>query len=116
MHPSFAFTFARIAREFEQWRAVPEGKRSDAPGWWWGPSLALRHEPATLPDDQAAMLGLAKGAPYGAAAGAILEAISTQKMQPWPDDFPEKYSPKAEDPAAQAESAAQAASAAIEPL
>lgn len=116
MHPSAAFVFARIAREFALWSIVPSDKRSDAPGWWWGPSLALRDESAAMPDDQAIMLGLNHGASYGSAARQLLEAMRTQTTQPWPDDFPEKYSRTVDDPAASAASAAQAASAAIEPL
>jgi hypothetical protein len=29
----------RAAREFAQWRAVPDDERSPAPAWWWQPAI-----------------------------------------------------------------------------
>ena len=46
MHPAAKFQFERTAREFSQWRAVPEEDRSPAPAWWWHPAIEVvaQHE------------------------------------------------------------------------
>ena len=46
MHQSAKFQFERTAREFAQWRAVPEDERSPAPAWWWQPAFEVvaQHE------------------------------------------------------------------------
>jgi hypothetical protein len=46
MHPAAKFQFERTAREFAQWRAVPEDERSPAPAWWWQPAFEVvaQHE------------------------------------------------------------------------
>ena len=46
MHPAAKFQFERTAREFAQWRAVPEDERSPAPAWWWQPAIEVvaQHE------------------------------------------------------------------------
>jgi hypothetical protein len=46
MHQAAKFQFERAAREFAQWRAVPEDGRSPAPAWWWQPAFEVvaQHE------------------------------------------------------------------------
>jgi hypothetical protein len=39
MHPAAKFHFERTAREFSDWRSVPEQDRSPAPAWWWQPAI-----------------------------------------------------------------------------
>jgi hypothetical protein len=41
MHPAAKLQFERTAREFAQWRAVPEEDRSPAPAWWWQPAFEV---------------------------------------------------------------------------
>ena len=113
MHPSAAFSFARVAEQYARWRAVADDKRSEAPAWWWGPALGLRQETAPMPPEVAAAFALGPSASYGQAASLILQAFGDQARQPWPDEFPETYVAKPQDPAASAEPAAQAASAAV---
>ena len=115
MHPSLAFRIARLAEEFTAWRAVPEKRRLDAPGWWWGPALAAKDDPTSLPLDVAARLGLPPDARYGDAAAMILARFEGQAYQPWPSNFPQKHVARDEDPPASAEPAAQAEAAAIVP-
>jgi hypothetical protein len=116
MHASSAFRIARVAEEFARWRGVSDKRRSDAPGWWWGPALAIQNDPAPLPHEVAARLGLPPGARYADAAALILGHFEGQDYQPWPSNFPEKHVPRDEDPAASAEPAAQAEAAAVVPI
>ncbi len=116
MHPATAFTFARVAQEFATWRAVPDKKRSEMPAWWWAPAMALRDEATPMPPAIAASFQLRADATYEEAARLMLADMGAQVHQPWPENFPEKYSAKIEDPAASAEPAAQAASAAVVPI
>lgn len=116
MNPSMAFRMARVAEEFALWRDVPEKRRSDAPGWWWGPALAAKDDKSVLPNEVAARLGLPPGADYGAASALILSRFTDQAYQPWPSNFPEKHVARDEDPPASAEPAAQAEAAAIVPI
>jgi hypothetical protein len=46
MHPAAKLQFERTAREFAQWRAVPEEDRSPPPAWWWQPAIDVvaQHE------------------------------------------------------------------------
>jgi hypothetical protein len=46
MHAAAKFQFERTAREFSQWRAVPEEDRSPAPAWWRQPAIEVvaQHE------------------------------------------------------------------------
>lgn len=116
MHPSAAFLFARVSQEYALWRAVPETKRSDVPAWWWAPALAVRADETPMPPQIAASFALPGDATYADAARLMLAALGQQTRQPWPEDFPETYSARIEDPAASAEPAAQAASAAVIPI
>lgn len=116
MHPAAAFSFARVSQEYARWRAVPQTKRSDAPAWWWAPALAARDDLSPMPPQIAAPFALPPNATYADAAMLMLAMLGKQERQPWPEDFPEKYSAKIEDIAASAEPAAQAASAAVVPI
>ena len=41
MHPATRFQFERAAREYADWREVPEDERSPAPAWWWQTALEV---------------------------------------------------------------------------
>jgi hypothetical protein len=90
MHPAARQQFERMIGEYARWRAVPEGERSPAPAWWWGPAIALRNAPQSLPAEWCAELGLSGQATYAAAAEIFLRAFAGQTSLPWPYDFPRK--------------------------
>ena len=58
MHQAVNVQLERIVREFAQWRAVPEGERSPAPAWWWGPAFEVRGVQQPMPADWCARLEL----------------------------------------------------------
>lgn len=65
MHSAARLQFERVAREFAQWRAVPENERSPAPAWWWQPLLST----------------------YAAAAAMLLGTLADQTSLSWPEEF-----------------------------
>ena len=81
-------SFERIAREFAQWRAVPDRNRSAAPAWWWGPAFEARGDRQPRPSEWCAHLGLAEGSPVAAGADVLLKALADQTSLPWTGDFP----------------------------
>jgi hypothetical protein len=88
MHPAAKFQFERTAREFSQWRAVPEEDRSPAPAWWWQPAIEVvaQHE------EMAALLyyrlQLPVGSTYAAGAAVLMATLADQTSLRWPDEFP----------------------------
>ncbi len=90
MHPAAKFQFERTAREFAQWRAVPEDERSPAPAWWWQPAI----EGVTQHEEMGALmcyrLQLPVGSTYAAGAAVLMATLSDQTSLPWPDEFPRK--------------------------
>jgi hypothetical protein len=82
MHPAAKLQFERTAREFAQWRAVPEEDRSPAPAWWWQPAF----EVVTQHEEMGALLC------YRLQAGAavLMAMLADQTSLPWPDEFPRK--------------------------
>jgi hypothetical protein len=90
MHPAARLQVERMIGEYSRWRAVPEDERSPAPAWWWGPAVALRNAPQSLPSEWCAELGLPDHATYVAAAEIFLGAFAGQTSLPWPYDFPRK--------------------------
>jgi hypothetical protein len=91
MHPAAQAQLDRQVAEYQMWMKVPEPERSPAPGWWWGPALALRDQPGALPGDIAQRLGLPDGADISAAAQLFLDAMAGQTHLPWPEQFPRRY-------------------------
>ncbi|MDB5655313.1 MAG: hypothetical protein JWQ94_2926 [Tardiphaga sp.] len=93
MHPAAQSQFARVVEEYQRWQAVPEDVRSPAPGWWWGPALALSAMPGEAPRDLAQRLGLPPGASTAAAAQLFLDALAGQTALIWPEQFPGQRRP-----------------------
>ena len=91
MHPAALAQLDRQIAEYQTWMKVPERERSPAPGWWWGPALALRGQTGALPGDFAERLGLPDGAGMTAAAQLFLDAMQGQTHLPWPEQFPRRY-------------------------
>lgn len=100
MHPAAQLQFDRLIAEYQGWQAVPENDRSAAPGWWWGPALALHALPGALPGDDAQRLGLPEGASHAQAAQLFLDALAGQTSLTWPEEFPRRYRPLHDDEAA----------------
>jgi hypothetical protein len=90
MRQAAKFQFERAAREFAQWRAVPESERSPAPGWWWQTAFEVRelHEEMAPPWCQ--RLELPFSSTYAAGAAVLLGTLAGQKSLTWPDEFPRK--------------------------
>lgn len=90
MHQSANLTFERIAREFAQWRAVPEDERSPAPAWWWGPAFEVRDLRQPMPAAWCAHLELPEGSTIAAGADVLLASFAGQTSLPWASEFPRK--------------------------
>jgi hypothetical protein len=82
--------FERAAREFAQWRAVPETERSPAPAWWWQPAFELRNLQEVMIPLWCYRLELPLSSTYAAGAAVLLATLSDQTSLPWPDEFPRK--------------------------
>jgi pentapeptide MXKDX repeat protein len=48
VHQADKSQFERASREFTDWRAVPEKKRSPAPAWWWQAAFIGVAKPAAM--------------------------------------------------------------------
>jgi len=90
MHPAAILQFERMICEYSGWRAIPDGERSPAPAWWWGPAMVLRGSSEPLPLEWCIELGLPDQATYAAAANVFLSAFAGQTAVSWPFDFPRK--------------------------
>ena len=88
MHPAAVLQFERMIDEYTAWRAIPQGERSPAPAWWWGPAMALRASSEPLPAGGRTELGLTEPATYASAGDVFLKAFAGQTAVPWPFDFP----------------------------
>lgn len=97
IEPADRFQFGRVVQEYARWLAVDDDDRSPAPAWWWGPALAVRSAREAMPDGLPQLLRLAPGASYADAAAMLLDAIAEQTSLPWPDEFPHRFKPAAED-------------------
>jgi hypothetical protein len=89
MHAAAKFQFERVAREFAQWRAVPEAQRSPAPAWLWQPAFEVRDQTEEMSPIWCHHLELPIGATYAAGAAVLIAALADQTSLPWPD-FPRK--------------------------
>ncbi len=85
--------FERAVREFARWRAVPETRRSQAPGWWWGPAFEIIGVRQPMPTDWCADLELPADSTFADGAMVFLNALAGQTSLPWPQDFPDKAAP-----------------------
>jgi hypothetical protein len=99
MHQAARFQFERAAREFAQWRSVPESERSPAPGWWWQPAFEVRDRDEEMAPLWCHRLELPIGSTYAAGATVLMTALADQTSLPWPDEFPLKIErePNSED-------------------
>jgi hypothetical protein len=90
MHPATKFQFDRVAREFSQWRAIPEKDRSLAPGWWWQPAFEAAGQHKEMPPLICQRLELPLSSTYAAGAEMLMATLAGQMSLPWPDEFPRK--------------------------
>ena len=90
MHPAAKFQFERTAREFSQWRAVPEEDRSPAPAWWWQPAIDVVAQHEEMGALLCYRLQLPVGSTYAAGAAVLMATLADQTSLPWPDEFPRK--------------------------
>jgi len=90
MHPAAKFQFERTAREFSQWRAVPEEDRSPAPAWWWQPAIDVVGQHEEMGALLCYRLQLPVGSTYAAGAAVLMATLADQTSLPWPDEFPRK--------------------------
>jgi hypothetical protein len=90
MHPAAKFQFERTAREFSQWRAVPEEDRSPAPAWWWQPAIEVVAQHEEMGALLCYRLQLPVGSTYAAGAAVLMATLADQTSLPWPDEFPRK--------------------------
>jgi hypothetical protein len=90
MHPAARLQFERVAREFAQWRAVPEDERSPAPAWWWQPAFAVARQQEEMAPQWCHHLELPLSSTYAAGASRLMQALADQTLLPWPDEFPRK--------------------------
>jgi hypothetical protein len=90
MHPAAKLQFERTAREFAQWRAVPEADRSPAPAWWRQPAMEVVAQHEGMGALMCYRLQLPVGSTYAAAAAVLMATLADQTSLPWPDEFPRK--------------------------
>jgi hypothetical protein len=90
MHPADKLQFERVAREYSQWRSVPEEERSPAPAWWWQPAIQVLSQDEEMPALSCYQLELPVGSKYSAGAVVLMAPIVKQTSLPWPDEFPRK--------------------------
>jgi hypothetical protein len=91
MHQAAKTQFERAAREYSQWRSVPERERSPAPGWWWQPAFEVRDLREEMIPLWCYRLELPLGSTYAAGAALLMATLVDQKSLPWPDEFPRKF-------------------------
>jgi hypothetical protein len=90
MHQFLKFQFERAAREFSQWRAIPEEDRSPAPAWWWQPAFEVVTRTEEMTQLLCYRLELPVGSSYAAGAAVLMAPLADQTSLPWPDEFPRK--------------------------
>jgi hypothetical protein len=90
MHPAAKLQFERTAREFAQWRAVPEEDRSPAPAWWWQPAIDVVAQHEEMGALLCYRLQVSVGSTYAAGAAVLMGTLADQTSLPWPDEFPRK--------------------------
>jgi hypothetical protein len=91
MHQAAKTQFESAARQYSQWRSVPESERSPAPGWWWQPAFEVRDQDEEMAPLWCHRLELPLGSTYAAGAVMLMATLADQKSLPWPDEFPRKF-------------------------
>ena len=97
MHRAASLQFERVMDELVLWHAVPEGERSAAPAWWWGPTMAVFDACEPMRHAWCRELGLGDGSTYAEGAYVLLALFAEQTSPSWPDDFPRKAEVKKHD-------------------
>ena len=90
MHPAAKLQFERMAREYSEWRLVPEDERSPGAPWWWQPNLKVAGQGELMPELLCYRLELPVGSSYAAGAAVLMAPLIHQTSLPWPDEFPRK--------------------------
>jgi hypothetical protein len=90
MHPAAKLQFERTAREFSDWRSVPDEDRSPAPAWWWQPAIEVIAQQEEMPALMCYRFQLPVGSTYAAGAAVLMATLANQTSLPWPDEFPRK--------------------------
>jgi hypothetical protein len=90
MHPAAKLQFERAAREFAQWRAVPEDDRSPAPAWWWQPAVEVVAKLEEMGALLCYRLQLPVGSTYAAGGAVLTGTLADQTSLLRPDEFPRK--------------------------
>jgi hypothetical protein len=90
VHQAAKFQFERAAREFSDWRSVPEEDRSPPPAWWWQPAFEVREQQEEMAPLSCHRLELPVSSTYAAGAAVWMAALAVQTSLPWPDEFPRK--------------------------
>jgi len=90
MHRAAKLQFERVAREFAQWRAVPDDERSPAPAWWWQPAFEVTGQQEELAPQECHLLELPLSSTYAAGASVLMATLADQTSLPWPEEFPRK--------------------------
>ena len=90
MHPAAKLQFERTAREFAQWRAVPEEERSPAPAWWWQPAIDVVAQHEEMRPLCCHRLELRVASTYAKGAAVLMTTLSGETSFPWPDEFRRK--------------------------
>jgi hypothetical protein len=90
MHQADKLQFERTAREFAEWRAVPEAQRSPAPAWWWQAAVIAAAQPEAMTALLCYRFQLPVGSTYAEAAAVLLATLADQTSMSWPDEFPRK--------------------------
>jgi hypothetical protein len=86
--------FKRAAREFAQWRTVPEDERSPAPAWWWQPAFEVRDLQELMPPLWCHRLELPLSSTYANGAAVLIATLADQTSLSWSDEFPCKIERK----------------------
>ncbi|MFT4118421.1 hypothetical protein [Bradyrhizobium sp.] len=90
MNQAARLEFERVIEEFARWHVVPDGERSPAPAWWWGPAMALVDDHAPMQHAWCRALDLNDGASFAEGARALLALFVEQTSLTGPQDFPNK--------------------------
>jgi hypothetical protein len=90
MHSAAKSQFERVAREYSDWRGVPDAERSSAPAWWWQPCIEVIDQHDEMAPLWCHRLELPLGSTYAAGAAVLMATLADQKSLPWPDEFPRK--------------------------
>lgn len=90
MYQAARLEFERVMEEFVRWHVVPEGERSPAPAWWWGPAMAMVDDREPMSETCCRALNVNEGTSFAEGARTILALFVEQTSLTDPQDFPSK--------------------------